>query len=530
MKIKKIIYFKKLCWGVAMSLMFLVLSNQCRKEEKSFPVEKTFYASISEKSLIQLKGRNNETVSQAKAWLQNAFPQTRSSNDWRLLWEYAFTDSLNNSETVEIPIAYLKQTCTILPECMQMYEETKDKRYLQNITRFIVEKNDSTQQTRAYFMTIVPTMKYLEETDFQINLNTYLQRDHEFDGYIMFYDTEGSLVNGWKYVDGEVASEVSPAQSATTTRASQEVCLYEIIRTYTDWYVNGVYDHTTLNDVEVNKLECWIDSEGGVTSGGSSGSYAGSSGDSDSFSDDIDSPEVDKPGLEFEDDVYGTEEIIIDDSFKDTKTECIYNEISKLSTGFNDILRRFDGSFSVAHLKLMINNNLNSSVFGATYPPQNYVIKIEFNDSSIGQISDLGKAITMIHEMIHAEMYRKLLSAVQKGDLNHDNYTAVEMENYVNSMRNNFPGLYDYYWKRYHPEWGHDMMASHYRDIITNVLQQVDNNRLDKSIYEALSWAGLGEFENGQSTVAWQKLSESEKQNIKNVISNYFFSGLSKCN
>src|SRR5699024_7907015 len=140
--------------------------------------------------------------------------------------------------------------------------------------------------------------------------------------------------------------------------------------------------------------------------------------------------------------------IIIDPSFENTKAECVYNKLKNLSTGFAEAIQKFDGEFPVSHLKLSTNNNLSSSTYGVTYAPENYVIKIEYNENRFGNISDLGKALAITHEVIHAEIYRKMLSASQQGDLNHNQYTTQNRINYVNSLRNNFPGLYDYYWDR----------------------------------------------------------------------------------
>lgn len=74
------------------------------------------------------------------------------------------------------------------------------------------------------------------------------------------------------------------------------------------------------------------------------------------------------------------------------------------------------------------------------------------------------------------------------------------------------------------------MMASHYRSIIADILQEFDNNRLLRSDYEAITWQGLGEFENNQSTIAWQNLTSSEKTQITAIINQNFYSGPSNCN
>ncbi|MGG8498097.1 hypothetical protein ACQY1Q_16955 [Tenacibaculum sp. TC6] len=215
------------------------------------------------------------------------------------------------------------------------------------------------------------------------------------------------------------------------------------------------------------------------------------------------------------------------------KAKCVYDKLTKSSTDFKTMIQKFDGDFPVSHLKLTINNSLDSGVFGITLPPVNYVTEIQINGNGVSNLSDLGAATTFAHELIHAEIFRKMLSAAKKGDLNYhnnQNYTTQDRINYVNSLKDNFPGLYDYYWKRYKSTWNHNMMATHYRTTIADIIQNFDNNRLSRSTYESIAWAGLGEIENNQSTVAWQNLTSIEQQAIIDTLNQYFFNGTSNCN
>lgn len=212
------------------------------------------------------------------------------------------------------------------------------------------------------------------------------------------------------------------------------------------------------------------------------------------------------------------------------KAKCVYEKLTKSSTDFKNAIKKFDGEFPVSHLMLTINNNLGSGVYGETQPPVNYVTEIQINGDGLSNLSDLGAATTLAHEIVHAEIFRKMLSAAKRGDLNTNTMTQQEAENYVNSLKDNFPGLYDYYVERWYPAWNHNMMASHYINTIADIIQDFDNNRLSRSTYESVAWAGLGEIENNQSTVAWQNLTSSEQQAIIDVLNQYFFNGTSNCN
>lgn len=212
------------------------------------------------------------------------------------------------------------------------------------------------------------------------------------------------------------------------------------------------------------------------------------------------------------------------------KALCIYNLLNSSSSDFADDIKKFDGEFPVSHLKLTINNNLEPYVYGITLPPINYVTEVQISNTALETLSDLGTATVFAHEIIHAEIFRKMLSAAQLGNLDPQNMTVEQQTNYVNSLKNNFPGLYDYYADRYKPTWNHEMMANHYRGTIADIIQKFDNNRLPRSTYEAVAWVGLGKLGKDTTTIAWDNLKPEEKKVIEALIRDDFYNGPSNCN
>lgn len=145
-------------------------------------------------------------------------------------------------------------------------------------------------------------------------------------------------------------------------------------------------------------------------------------------------------------------------------------------------------------------------------------------------MSDLGKAVVFAHEIIHAEIFRKMLSAAELGALDTNAMTIQQQVNFVINLKDNFPGLYDYYAVRYQPTWNHNMMAEHYRATIADITQQFDNNRLPRSTYEALAWVGLGKLSDNQTTIAWNNLTPHQKAAITTLINQHFYNGPANCN
>ena len=208
------------------------------------------------------------------------------------------------------------------------------------------------------------------------------------------------------------------------------------------------------------------------------------------------------------------EKLILDSDLKDN--DCLYSvytEMGKAPT-FANYLNNFDEDMSVANLKLTSSTTLPNSTNAQTSAPQNYLITITFNENNLDR-PKLCIARTFIHEMIHAEIFRKLLSVAQHPSIQLD-------QNQLIQLRNDYPGLYDYYtrWKNNVPNGinltspQHQVMATHYRGIIIEALKEYDNTKSDE-IYEALSWVGL------QNTIAWNNLSPNEQTNILQIVATF---------
>jgi hypothetical protein len=145
----------------------------------------------------------------------------------------------------------------------------------------------------------------------------------------------------------------------------------------------------------------------------------------------------------------------------------------------------------------------------------NYVITIALNNNSnihgVNYRPNLMTAKTIAHEVIHAEMFRKLLSVLDNGG----NVAGVTRQNVLDALNGNFPGMYDYF--RRYKNWQHQQMATHYRETIANILKYFDRNQHSNQFYMDLAWEGL----KYQSISTWSSKSQQEKDRINRVISNY---------
>ncbi|MCL8009032.1 hypothetical protein M8845_16495 [Gelidibacter japonicus] len=224
--------------------------------------------------------------------------------------------------------------------------------------------------------------------------------------------------------------------------------------------------------------------------------------------------------------------VILSNDF--TENEClysIYEEMGKATT-IKGYLQNFDPSFTnpVANLQLAVGvHSTYPNATAVTEEPNNYMIKILFNPNELSR-PKLDVARTMIHELIHAEMYRKLLEVAQQPNI-------PWTREFIHTLRNNYEGLADYY-TRYWLELPlgqaptdpqHEQMAEHFIDVIIQALKDIDNSLTDLQ-YKAIAWAGLKGSGNTLSattglpsnpTIAWSNVPLSERLLLNNIYENF---------
>jgi len=215
----------------------------------------------------------------------------------------------------------------------------------------------------------------------------------------------------------------------------------------------------------------------------------------------------------------------------------VYDQMGK-SNKFQEYLQKFSSNSSVADLKFSTDDNFSqnpnytdyTNAMAITNPPlTSNEISIVFNtdSSTTGDIKDkpdVFKAVAMIHELLHAEMYRKMLDAVKAAEINSTNLNwrdwpnGTDFGDFIESLENKYEGIFDYYtrydWNTSTPNNAqHQQMAQHYRNVIKQALTDYDSTLTDAQ-KEALSWIGL----NKANVKAWQSLTQPERDAINNTI------------
>ena len=213
-------------------------------------------------------------------------------------------------------------------------------------------------------------------------------------------------------------------------------------------------------------------------------------------------------------------EIILNDSFKATQAECIYNKLLNLSGGFKKAIQKFDGEFPVSHLHFSVLYDLPDNVNGRTYPPSKFTTRIALNGNNFDRpILDIAR--TIIHETIHAEMFRKIMSIINNGG----SLEALTKAEWTEKLsKSDFPCILDYYTRYGVNNMQHEQMAAHYINTMADLLKELDIGQNSNQFYEDIAWEGL------MGTSTYIRLNETEKQRVENTIKQLMKNGNKFCN
>lgn len=209
----------------------------------------------------QRKSKNEElTISVARQWYENHYAPvvtTRSSYlDYterlmRPIWEKARERNRRRYEVVEIPMQAKGQHVVLDAETASKWKPGDKSDFIRNAAKIVILYDKKTKKTSSFVMLFVGSYKYLQKVG-AMGRNSYLYREPDYDGSVLFYDLNGTFCNGWKYVDGKIVATISPRipiendgeqPSSAATRAMVLDC-HPVCYTYYDeeCYEEGFVD------------------------------------------------------------------------------------------------------------------------------------------------------------------------------------------------------------------------------------------------------------------------------------------------
>jgi hypothetical protein len=130
-------------------------------------------------------------------------------------WKHAKVKSAGKEKTVEAEFYnFDEQVQFINPNEVDRFHELEGKGYVWSVTRLVVRTNETAGITDGFMMTVIPSMEYNAKNKGNPYKNlSYLERDKEFDGSILYHKMEGEFVYGWLYQNGIITGIISPANS-----------------------------------------------------------------------------------------------------------------------------------------------------------------------------------------------------------------------------------------------------------------------------------------------------------------------------
>jgi len=179
----------------------------------------SFSCRVEMDNSILKNAENQRTIESMKAWYAAHQPETiilRSSDgteqaQMKPEWSRAFKTQNENYEVVETDIMRKGRFALHMDSsCAAKYIETNDPKYMQCYTRMVFRINLDTKDTVGFLMTISPNLDWVEKSNFRPFLDmTYLSRNKQFGGMILFHNIDGSFSNGWRYENGKVTGKIT---------------------------------------------------------------------------------------------------------------------------------------------------------------------------------------------------------------------------------------------------------------------------------------------------------------------------------
>lgn len=145
--------------------------------------------------------------------LVNYTPYLKGEPSW------TFYASLQNDNIVAVDVDLTDRISQdyLTADNIAAYKKYKQLKFRQSYTRYVYTRNILTDEEDGFFMTIVPSVNYVRNSNKRIRYNTYLRRDNQLDGYILFHSLDGKFVNGWEYTKGELTGKILPANKVEKT-------------------------------------------------------------------------------------------------------------------------------------------------------------------------------------------------------------------------------------------------------------------------------------------------------------------------
>ncbi|MBO9585358.1 MAG: hypothetical protein J7574_14440 [Flavobacterium sp.] len=405
-----------------------------------------------------------------------------------LQWQNAIVSTGEIGEVVEVPFTLTES----------LSASTKEANQYNDHHRLMFVK-DEQNGYKLFYVQI-----FANDEDYNVqdkNYNYYNIKDN-FDGNIYVQELATNIGSKIKFKDGE------KIEHSNTGKMQEYACVY-----YGWWGSDGSF-------TPIYEVGCYGGGGGnGVPSGGGENPGPGYGGGTSSSN----TPSC-PAGYR-----YKLGECVFVDKITNLltgKAKCLNDLLTQNGNDFvKNLFSKFEGtskfdiSISSKDVVMGTKNGVESEINGKTLKPKGKLIEIEISTSRVNARAPIEVARIILHEYIHADIYRKLGTVLATNVENLDfketfekyegEHHSVMAKLYVDSIKESL--------KQFHQLFPGDIKA--YTDYY--------NEAPSDAFYEALAWGGLRD----SNVKAWNELSAEKKASIEALASRVEqFSKTNPCN
>ena len=170
-------------------------------------------------------------------------------------WEDAYEANRGKYEVVQTPILMRGKRIFVDAETQKEFEKIRGQKYLRNAARMVIRKDLRTGEIRSFITVFVGSLEYMKKSK-KMGRNSYLYKESDFDGKVLFFEPNGGLINGWKYRNGKIVAKIMPLSEDAKffiTRGWVEECHTEI-----DFEVEKVCHDEVSIEPDEEFGEAWV--------------------------------------------------------------------------------------------------------------------------------------------------------------------------------------------------------------------------------------------------------------------------------
>ncbi len=128
-------------------------------------------------------------------------------------WEDAKESHRGRFEVVETPLMTRGSHLIVDAETQMHFDPENADPAIRNTARMVVLKDLVTGDIRSFIMVFVGSYSYLKNTE-NIGRNTYLYREPDYEGDVLFFEPNGEFINGWAYKNGKIVAKIKSGYGA----------------------------------------------------------------------------------------------------------------------------------------------------------------------------------------------------------------------------------------------------------------------------------------------------------------------------